>query len=145
MANIFDTAKYILEKCGPLSTMKLQKLCYYSQAWSLVWDDDELFPEEFQAWVNGPVCWELYGIHRGRFKVSADSIPKDKLSNALTDNQKDTIDHVLDHYANKNAQWLSQLTHLEKPWQFARGGCAPGENCSNIITKSSMAEYYGSL
>ena len=46
MANVFDIAKYILEYAGPMSTMKLQKLCYYSQAWSLVWDDEELFPEE---------------------------------------------------------------------------------------------------
>lgn len=30
MANVFDTAKYILEQSGPMSTMKLQKLCYYS-------------------------------------------------------------------------------------------------------------------
>ena len=36
VANVFDVAKYILEKEGKLSTMKLQKLCYYCQAWSLV-------------------------------------------------------------------------------------------------------------
>ena len=55
MANVFDTAKYILEKSGKMSTMKLQKLCYYSQAWALVWDDAPLFDEDFQAWANGPV------------------------------------------------------------------------------------------
>ena len=27
---IFDVAKYILTKLGPMTTMKLQKLCYYS-------------------------------------------------------------------------------------------------------------------
>ena len=27
MANVFDTAKYILEQSGAMSTMKLQKLC----------------------------------------------------------------------------------------------------------------------
>ncbi len=39
MATVFDVAAYILENTGSISTMKLQKLCYYSQAWSLVWDD----------------------------------------------------------------------------------------------------------
>lgn len=145
MANIFDTAKYILDRCGPLSTMKLQKLCYYSQAWSLVWDDEELFPEEFQAWVNGPVCRELYDLHSGRFKISADDIPNSRLTGSLSVNQMDTIDHVIAHYGNKSAQWLSQLTHLETPWNLARLGYAPGENCEEIITKASMAEYYGSL
>ena len=58
MANVFDTAKYILEQSGSMSTMKLQKLCYYSQAWSLVWDDSPLFDEDFQAWAN-------FSKHRG--------------------------------------------------------------------------------
>ena len=31
-----DVAQYILEKLGAMPAMKLQKLCYYSQAWSLV-------------------------------------------------------------------------------------------------------------
>ena len=42
MGTVFDTAKYILEQRGKMSTMKLQKLCYYTQAWSLVWDDAPL-------------------------------------------------------------------------------------------------------
>ena len=57
MGSVFDTAKYILEKCGTMSTMKLQKLCYYSQAWSLVWDDAPLFDEDFEAWAMG--LWVL--------------------------------------------------------------------------------------
>lgn len=38
MINIFDVAKYILELEGPMTPMKLQRLCYYSQAWSLAWN-----------------------------------------------------------------------------------------------------------
>ncbi len=34
MATVHDVAAYILEKRGPMTTMKLQKLVYYSQAWS---------------------------------------------------------------------------------------------------------------
>ena len=65
MATVFDVAKYILEQLGPLSTMKLQKLCYYAQAWSLAWDEEPLFPHEFEAWVNGPVCRELFIAIKG--------------------------------------------------------------------------------
>ena len=71
MANVFDTAKYILEQSGPMSTMKLQKLCYYSQAWSLVWDDSPLFEEDFQAWANGPVCTKLFFKTQGKYSASA--------------------------------------------------------------------------
>ena len=43
MASVFDVAAYILEKQGEMTTLKLQKLVYYSQAWSLVWDEKPLF------------------------------------------------------------------------------------------------------
>mgnify|MGYP002624323236 CR=1 FL=1 len=143
MANVFDCAKYILETCGRMSTMKLQKLCYYCQAWSLVWDDVELFPEEFEAWANGPVCRELYNATKGKFSVTA----ADELgnSNNLQDYQKNSIRIVLDYYAKHNAQWLSQLTHLEEPWINARFYVPPGVSSSNVISKASMAEYYGGL
>ena len=72
MANVFDVAKYILNECGAMSAMKLQKLCYYSQAWSLVWDDRPLFEEEFHAWANGPVCKELFHKTQGKYLVGAD-------------------------------------------------------------------------
>lgn len=143
MANVFDVARYILEKKGKMSTMKLQKLCYYSQAWSLVWDDEPLFDEEFRAWANGPVCKELFFQTQGKFSVSADDEPGN--SNKLTGNQKDTIDTVLNHYSTHDAQWLSRLTHLEAPWNEARNGIPAGMGCDNIITKESMAEYYGGL
>ena len=45
-----DIAQYILETNGPMTSMKLQKLVYYSQAWATVWDDDLLFEE--QLWVR---------------------------------------------------------------------------------------------
>lgn len=36
-ANVFDVAKYILDTVGgEITSMKLQKLCYYSQAWHMV-------------------------------------------------------------------------------------------------------------
>ena len=143
MANVFDVAKYILEKQGRMSTMKLQKLCYYCQAWALVWDDVPLFDEEFHAWANGPVCKELFHETQGRFSVVANDEPGDL--NNLTEDQKDTIDKVLEHYAPHDAQWLSQLTHLEDPWNEARVGVPIGTGSDNIITKESMAMYYGGL
>ena len=70
MANVKDVAAYILEKLGEITAMKLQKLAYYSQAWSLVWDEKLLFPERIEAWANGPVVPDLYEAHKGVFKLS---------------------------------------------------------------------------
>ena len=63
----------------------------------------------------------------------------------LTDDQKDTIGKVLEYYGGHDAQWLSQLTHMEDPWLKARKGVPSGMGCDNIITKESMALYYGGL
>ena len=33
MASVFDVSAYILDRQGPMTTWKLQKLVHYSQAW----------------------------------------------------------------------------------------------------------------
>jgi len=142
MANVFDVAKYILEKQGCMTAMKLQKLVYYCQAWSLIWDEEPLFPEQIQAWASGPVVPQLYNVHRGQFEI--DSLPVGN-KNKLKKYQKETIDSVLSYYGHKEAQWLSDLSHLEKPWKEARKGKKPGENCTREITHAAIAEYYSSL
>lgn len=143
MADVFDVAKYILEKQGEMTAMKLQKLVYYSQAWHAVWEEKPLFSEQIQAWVNGPVVLALYDFHRGKFLVNSFDIT---LSNQyLTDAEKDSIDKVLSFYGDKSSQWLSDLTHSEEPWKSAREGLASNERGNREITIGAMAEYYESL
>ena len=139
MASVFDVAAYILRQQGSMTAMKLQKLVYYSQAWSLVWDERPLFDEPIQAWANGPVVPELYKAHRGDFMISDLSRGN---PNALDGAGRDTINVVLDFYSGKSPQWLSDLTHMEEPWRLAYGDTPPGERCHNEITLASMAEYY---
>ena len=126
-----------------MSAMKLQKLVYYSQAWSLAWTEKPLFSEEIEAWANGPVVRTLYNIHRGHFRVGRGFFEGEPTR--LSADQRDTIRRVLNHYGDKDPQWLSNLTHIEKPWRSARKGLAEGERGGAIITKESMLEYYSSL
>src|SRR5271157_4427990 len=103
MASVNDVAAYILKKRGRTTAMKLQKLVYYCQAWSLVWDDKPLFKARIEAWANGPVVPSLYNLHRGKFDVAR--WPGDP--NALTDSERETVDAVLRFYGDKSSQWLS--------------------------------------
>ena len=139
-----DVAAYILRKQGAMPAMKLQKLAYYSQAWSLVWDDESLFRDRIEAWANGPVVRNLYAAHRGQFKIT--SIPGGD-SQALNSTQRETVDAVLAFYGDKSSQWLSDLTHSEAPWQEARAeaGLADGVRGAARISDASMAEYYSGL
>lgn len=141
MVTVHDVAAYILKKQGSMTAMKLQKLVYYCQAWSLVWDEQPLFRSKIEAWANGPVVPELYERHRGQFKITAwDGHPS-----ALNQKQKETVEAVLRVYGNKPSQWLSDLTHQEAPWKEARAGLIPGERGSRVISHASMAEYYSGL
>ncbi|XXJ18520.1 Panacea domain-containing protein [Desulfovibrio caledoniensis] len=142
MANCLDVAQYILERRGPTSTIKLQKLVFYSLAWSLVWDEDPIFTDKIEAWANGPVAPRLFHEHKGLFK--ADSIPHGHSEN-LTKDQKETVDKVIEFYGNKSAHWLVELTHMERPWKEARGDCPPGESCNNPIPIDKIAEFYSAL
>jgi uncharacterized phage-associated protein len=142
MASAHDVAAYILERHGPISAMKLQKLVYYAQAWSLVWDDRPLFPERIEAWANGPVVRDLYERHRGQFEIR-DWPAGDPHS--LAPEERATIDAVLGFYSDKPAQWLSDLTHREGPWREARRGAPEGARSTAVISPDSMRAYYGSL
>lgn len=139
MATAHDVAAYILSKQGPISAMKLQKLVYYSQAWSLAWDERPLFNQTISAWANGPVIPELFYKHRGMYMVEEWLIGD---INQLDCQARNTIDAVLKFYGHMTAKQLSDLTHEEEPWQIARAGQPVGSHGNEVITQSSMEEYY---
>lgn len=140
--SVFDVADFILKSKGTMTTMKLHKLLYYCQAWSLVWDETPLFHDKIEAWANGPVIKKLFSFHRGLYTLSNIQIGN---QNLLSEVQKETINEVLNYYGEKSAQWLIELTHMEDPWRKARKGLDIGERSYQEITLSSIAEYYSSL
>jgi uncharacterized phage-associated protein len=141
MASVLDVAATILRKRGRMTTMKLQKLAYYSQAFSLVWDGKPLFQERFEAWASGPVCPALHRVIHWHFTVTEEDIPGGDPSR-IKKKQMETIDAVLKHYGGKPTDHLLMLTQIESPWKDARDGYSPGEDCTKVITWDSMKEYY---
>lgn len=143
--SVFDVVQFVLRKHkSEITAMKLQKIVYYCQAWSLVWDDKRLFKEKIRAWANGPVVRELFNAHKGQYKVTSASISHGDM-NKLDEQQKATITSVLSYYGDKSPQWLSDLTHMEVPWKNARKGIPEGERGDVEITLESMLEYYSNL
>lgn len=140
MISVFDVASHILSRLGPMTAMKLQKLVYYSQAWSLVWDEAPLFSQCIEAWPTGPVVSDLYQAHRCRFKISVENVGN--YLGCLTTVQKETIDAIIRDYGSKSSQWLTALVCSEQPWLDAREGVPSDQRGSNKITLVSMAEYY---
>ena len=141
MKNIFDVAKFITERTGELTAMKLQKLMYYAQAWNMVWEEEPLFADNFHAWANGPTLPALYNHHRGMFKVDA-SLFQDANSSRLTETEKGNIDKVLAFYGGKTTQYLNNLTQLEAPWIAARDSLQLHDiQPDAVIPQSAIFEY----
>lgn len=140
MATAIDVATYILDRFGPMSAMKLQKLVYYCQAWHLVRRDEPLFADPIEAWAAGPVVRSLYSLHKGQFQITAATFKGDL--SAVDPDQRKTIDRVVDHYGKYSAAQLSDLTHREQPWIQARVGVAEAERSENVIGLESMTTYY---
>lgn len=141
MANVFDVAKYILGNIGEITTMKLQKLCYYSQVISYKEKNKSLFNEDFEAWSNGPVCRELFNIHKGKFYLTGRDIPNNLLTN-LTDEEKSVINKCIEEYGRHSGAELSSMTHQEEPWLNARKDIKDSQNCNRKISKRIIREYY---
>lgn len=139
MATVHDIAAYILRRIGATSAMKLQKLVYYSQAWAVTRLGRPLFSESFQAWAHGPVCYELFDLHRGQFVVS--NWPKGT-PEVLDPDARRILEGVIKHYGSMSAQELSDLTHREAPWSEARKGLPPGFRSTAEISHASMRDFY---
>lgn len=140
MTTVHDVAAYILRACGAMTAMKLQKLVYYSQAWSLARSGHALFAEKVRAWANGPVVYELFDRHRRQFIVTKwDGNP-----DAVPDGDRGVLDWVLSRYGALSGERLRDLTHAEAPWQEARTGMPVNAPGHREISHSSMRAFYSS-
>lgn len=144
MRSVVDVAAYILDKYGAMTTMKLEKLAYYSQAYSLSHGSGApLFSEDFQAWVNGPVAPELYREHRGMFLIHKEDLSRAVEGHApLSAPERRIVDAVCGELSGLTGNQLSERTHSEGPWCDAREGCGTSDRCDAVISKRAIREYY---
>src|SRR6202035_2468893 len=125
--------------------MKLQKLLYYCQAWSLAWDGVPLFDDPIEAWANGPVVRDVWERTRDRGPLVDYPIGNGKIT--LNANSPSTIASVMAHYRKQSGRVLSDLTHVEDPWVQTRiaANALDGQPSNAVITNESMRRYYSEL
>jgi len=140
-----STANWFLARidrdCGESIThLKLQKLIYYAQAWHLAVFKNPIFEEDLEAWAHGPVApsvWKTYRDQRWEALPPPPRVP------SLPEKTESLLEEVFSLYGSARAKQLESLTHSELPWIEARGDLPPEASCKNIISKKTMAEYYG--
>lgn len=149
MYNIDLIAKYIIwlyQQAGEkITNLSLQKMCYYAQAWYLGNFHKQLFDEDFQAWIYGPVCQQLYKTYKAFGKEGIDiSINQNEIGK-LSDDDKQYLNELVSAYSKFSAIELMLMSHAEQPWKDARDGCAADQQCSTVISKKEIEKYYSSL
>lgn len=135
MTNAIKVADYLRTK-SVYGEMHLQKLLYYSQAWSLAWTGKPLFSDEIEAWVMGPVVRQVWAAGRySDFVVPADG-------EDLTPEQRAIVDAVYAFYGRDGGRALSVRTHGEDPWVEARGDTPADVQSTDPVSQSTMRRFF---
>ena len=122
---------------------KLQKLCYYAQAWCYALKGYRLEDTDFQAWIHGPVSPALWERFKG---FGYDTIRmKGSIKNVIAPEDIELLEDIWDTYGEETGNSLETLTHRETPWIEARIGYESDERCTVVISPETMAEYYKSI
>lgn len=140
MPTSHDVAKYFLSvegDEGEISNLKLQKLVYYAQGFSLALLDKPLFDEPIEAWMHGPVVASLY--HRySPYRSTSIPAPAQFDATVFSREQRRLLDDVYEVYGQYSAWKLRQLTHAEAPWKdnYEEGVA------SKVIPSDEMEAYF---
>lgn len=131
--------KFCNEYGDLISNLKLQKLLYYAQAWHLAIHNKELFPEDFKAWVHGPVVPSVYHAFK---EFGCGPILRQPTAVVTGPKFEAHLAEVMGAYGGLSGFDLERLTHSESPWRNARGDLPPDQPSSVVISKKDMKQYY---
>lgn len=143
MTSVTDVAKFLLDESArtgvpEMSTMKLQKICYFAQGWHLAVNNGKpLFEEDFHSWKYGPVSQELYELHRGMPSVTTDSARFVEIKSDLTEYQKSFLKNIFKTYMPYTGLQLGDISHTHKAWIEAGEGKLHDAQ-ENLMYKSSI-------
>lgn len=135
MRDILDYAGYIVKKYEkvyhqPIDEMKLHKLLFYLQKYSLALYHQPAYQEELVAWVHGPVSLTVRENFNS-LKYHRETL--NKLERNLTD-------FIIEKYGVLSSWTLREMSHQEKSWQDARKGLQDKEIGTNLITMDSIKQ-----
>ncbi len=133
-----DVAKFFLTLSDPevgdgVSNLKVQKLCYYAQGFSLAAHGRPLFKEPIVAWFHGPVVEDLFHTYKdyGWHDIKP---PTDFDPSIFSDEEQELLRDVWDVYGQYAPWKLRDMTHEEPPWK--------GTEQNSVITHEALTSYF---
>ena len=141
MIDVSDVAAALIERAGPMGSMKLMKLTYYAQAWHAAIYGEPLFRSRIEAWFKGPVAPVLWAQYSNK-EYSSITAPISGDSGRLSSEHLELIELVVSEYGSLSGAELSRRSHEESPWVEARGGIGENERSTSEISIDAMVKYF---
>ena len=139
---------YVFEKLEEVTPLMLQKLLYFIQGVYSALYGKPIFEEDCRAWVHGPVYPEVYELFRdfkynpiddARFALLEGTV------DALTEEEKNVIDLVVNTFGMYGGKVLERITHNEAPWKEARKGYGDSIPSNELLPKDRIMRYYEAI
>lgn len=143
---LFSVINWFLENMNGywLTPIKIQKLMYFSQSWSLAYTWEPLFQEDFQARSDWPVIENVYNILKDWYNKH-DTLDICHASYELPTGAIDILCKTRDRYWHLSWHDLSDLTHtIWSPWEVVRRWhwIAPQQRSKIIIPKITIESFF---
>lgn len=129
----------LLAESDGMAIMKLQKLCYLAQAYSLAWTGERLVTERFYAHRNGPYSKELATALKGIYLVYYSDLkytPKSPVP--VSGNKAIIVEQVYRTMRGISSNALRTMFQNEAPLQAGLKNKVGGY----LIPEAMMEEYY---
>lgn len=148
--SVFDVATALIARSGrtTMSTVKLQKLCFYTFGWYAHLTGESLFSEQFYAMEKGPVVGELLSAHAGSRTVTHSTLleqlaERDGFKDDLGPYVERLVDAVWECYGRESAWDLVELTHAEEVWRRAWDGRPSGSKRADLPQVGIVEHFLG--
>ena len=136
---------YVFEKLEEVTPLMLQKLLYFTQGIHFALYVGPIFSEDCRAWVHGPVYHEVYDLFRD-FKYNPIDDARfallEGIADALTDDEKRSVELVVNTFGMYSGKVLELITHNEEPWKEARKGYGDSIPSNVLLSKERIMSYY---
>ena len=126
-----------------ISNLKMQKLCYLAQGWSLALLGRPLFDDAIQAWGLGPAIPTLFRRFKPYRWGALDAYKlRTNPDEKLDAEELELLDWIWKKYGRHSGSELKYLTRRQAPWKEAYGDTEPPFRSYEEVTQASMKAYF---
>ena len=125
-----------------MTNMRVNKLLYFAQGWSLALKGKPLFEDSIEAWEHGPVVNEIYQA----FKPCGNNAIYDTVGDfdleSFSSDDVEFLSSVYYNYVRYSTSELRNITHIKgSPWDKTYQN---GNGRNKQITNESIKTYFDS-